>query len=284
MLRFDFLHYEKMTPEQIKEVEAIVNQKIRNNIPLEESRSIPIDEAKEAGATMLFGEKYGDTVRMITFDSDYSRELCGGCHVNSTGQLGFFKIVQESGIAAGVRRITAISSEAAENFIAQKLQSLEDINSLLKNPKDITKSILSLQEENKDLQKKLDKLVAGQAGDIKKTLVDKINNNNGVNFLAEKVDITDSKAVKTLIFNLEKEVGNAAFLLGLESNGKAQLMVMLSKSVVETKGWNAGNIIKEIASNINGGGGGQAFFATAGGSKPDGIEAALDAFRKMILG
>ena len=283
ILRFDFLHYEKMTAEQIKEVETIVNEKIRSNISLEEKRSIPIDEAKEAGATMLFGEKYGETVRMITFDPKFSRELCGGCHVSSTGQLGFFKIVSESGIAAGVRRITAISSEAAQTYISEQLGTLENISSLLKNPKDIAKSILSLQEENKELQKKIDQLVADQAGDIKKTLIDKVKNDKGVNFLAEKVELNDSKAVKTLIFNLEKEVGNAAFLIGLESNGKGQLMVILSKDVVETKGWHAGNIIKEIASNINGGGGGQAFFATAGGSKPEGINAAIEAFKNIIL-
>ncbi len=283
LLRFDFSHYEKLTPEQIREVETIVNKKIRSNIPLVERRSIPITEAQEAGAMMLFGEKYGDTVRMITFGSDYSIELCGGCHVDSTGQLGLFKIVQESGIAAGVRRITAISSEGAEQYMSEKLSELEQINELFKNPKDLSKSIIALQEENKELQKKIDQLVADQAGDIKKVLKDKINSESGFNFLAEKVDIGDSKAVKTLLFNLEKEIGNAAFLIGMESNGKAQLMVMLSKNIVEEKGWHAGNLVKEISKAINGGGGGQAFFASAGGTKPEGIEEAIALFKKRIL-
>ncbi len=283
LLRFDFSHYEKLTPEQIREVETIVNKKIRSNIPLVERRSIPITEAQEAGAMMLFGEKYGDTVRMITFGSDYSIELCGGCHVDSTGQLGLFKIVQESGIAAGVRRITAISSEGAEQYMSEKLSELEQINELFKNPKDLSKSIIALQEENKELQKKIDQLVADQAGDIKKVLKDKINSESGFNFLAEKVDIGDSKAVKTLLFNLEKETGNAAFLIGMESNGKAQLMVMLSKNIVEEKGWHAGKLVKEISKAINGGGGGQAFFASAGGTKPEGIEEAIALFKKQIL-
>ncbi len=283
LLRFDFSHYEKLTPEQIREVETIVNKKIRSNIPLVERRSIPITEAQEAGAMMLFGEKYGDTVRMITFGSDYSIELCGGCHVDSTGQLGLFKIVQESGIAAGVRRITAISSEGAEQYLSEKLFELEQINELFKNPKDLSKSIIALQEENKELQKKIDQLVADQAGDIKKVLKDKINSESGFNFLAEKVDIGDSKAVKTLLFNLEKETGNAAFLIGMESNGKAQLMVMLSKNIVEEKGWHAGKLVKEISKAINGGGGGQAFFASAGGTKPEGIEEAIALFKKRIL-
>ncbi len=283
LLRFDFSHYEKLTPEQIREVETIVNKKIRSNIPLVERRSIPITEAQEAGAMMLFGEKYGDTVRMITFGSDYSIELCGGCHVDSTGQLGLFKIVQESGIAAGVRRITAISSEGAEQYLSEKLSELEQINELFKNPKDLSKSIIALQEENKELQKKIDQLVADQAGDIKKVLKDKINSESGFNFLAEKVDIGDSKAVKTLLFNLEKETGNAAFLIGMESNGKAQLMVMLSKNIVEEKGWHAGKLVKEISKAINGGGGGQAFFASAGGTKPEGIEEAIALFKKQIL-
>ena len=283
LLRFDFSHFEKMTQEQIKEVESIVNSKIRSNIQLDERRSIPISEAQEAGAMMLFGEKYGDSVRMITFGSDYSVELCGGCHVDSTGQLGLFKIVQESGVAAGVRRITAISSEGAEKYLSEKLSELEHITGLFKNPKDLSKSIVALQDENKELQKKIDQLIADQAGDIKKILKDKISSDSGVNFLAEKVDISDSKAVKTLLFNLEKEVGNAAFLLGMESNGKAQLMIILSKNIVEEKGWHAGNLVKEVSKAINGGGGGQAFFASAGGTKPAGIDEALTAFKNIII-
>jgi len=280
--RFDFSHFEKMTPEQIKEVEGIVNDKIRSNIPLEESRSISIEEAKASGAMMLFGEKYGDKVRMITFDKNYSQELCGGCHVDNTGQIGFFKITQETGIAAGVRRITAITSEATEKYISEKIDELDALNVLLKNPKSLVQSIESLQNENRELKKKLDKLAGMQAGDLQKTLKDKVSVINGVNVIAEQVELTDSKAAKTLLFNLEKEIGNAAILLGLVSNDKPQLMVMISKNLVDEKGLHAGNFVKEIAKEINGGGGGQAFFATAGGSKAEGITSALNKFQDLL--
>ena len=282
MLRFDFSHFEKMTPEQIREVEGIVNEKIRENIPLEESRSIAIEEAKKSGAMMLFGEKYGDEVRMITFDKNYSVELCGGCHVSSTGEIGFFKITQETGIAAGVRRITAITSEATERYISQKIDELDALNALLKNPKDLLKSVTSLQEENKDLKKKLEKLMTSQVGDLKGDLMKKIESDAGYNFLSQKIPVADSKAAKTLLFNIEKEAGDGVYALGLESNGKAQLMLMISKSLVESKSWDAGKVIREIAKDINGGGGGQAFFATAGGSKVDGIDSALSKIKEQL--
>jgi len=281
-LRFDFSHFEKMTDDQIKEVETIVNQKIRENIQLDEKRSIGIEEAKEAGAMMLFGEKYGDKVRMITFQSGYSTELCGGCHVDSTASIGSFKITQETGIAAGVRRITAITSVATDSYYADKLSTLATISELMKNPRDLTKAITSMQEENRELQKKIDQLVASQAGDIKKDLKAKIKDVNGIKFLAERIDLTDSKAAKTLLFNLEKEVGNAAFLLALVANDKPQLMVICSKNIVEEKSLHAGNIVREIAAEINGGGGGQAFFATAGGSKAEGIESAISKFKALV--
>ena len=283
LLRFDFSHFEKMTEEQIKEVEQIVNEKIRANIPLEENRAMPIDEAKAAGAMMLFGEKYGDSVRMITFDKDYSRELCGGCHVDHTGQIGHFKIVSETGIAAGVRRITAITSLATEQYYSDKLAELSSIAALFKNPKDIASSVNELIDENKALKKQIEKLQSEKAGDIKGTLKDKIASENGYNFLSEQIELGDSKAAKSLLFGLEKEMGAGVYALGLESNGKPQLMIMISKSLVESKGWNAGNIVREVAKEINGGGGGQAFFATAGGSKSEGIPAALAKIKGLLI-
>ncbi len=281
-LRFDFSHFEKMTDEELTQVESMVNQKIRENIALKEDRHIPIDEAKEAGAMMLFGEKYGDHVRMITFDKQYSVELCGGCHVDYTGRIGSFKIIQETGVAAGVRRITAITSEEAEYYVNQRLDQYNNACALLKNPKDLTKAITSLQDENKELKKKLDKLVASQAGDLKSDLIKKIDNSAGYNLLAEKIPLSDSKAAKTLLFNLEKEAGSGVYLLGIEANEKAQLMLMVSKNLVEEKGWNAGNIIREVSKAINGGGGGQPFFATAGGSNIDGITAALSQLKDHL--
>jgi len=275
LLRFDFSHFDKMTDEQIKSVETIVNARIRQNIALQEDRSIPIAEAEAAGAMMLFGEKYGDTVRMITFDKDFSRELCGGCHVDNTGQIGFFKIISESGIAAGVRRITAITSEYAQQYLTEKLDELESIRSMFKNPKNVVGSVEDLHEENKKLKKQIEKLQAAKAGDLQGELKSKVKLVDGVNVLAERISISDSKTAKTLLYNLEKELGNGVYLFGLESNGKPQLMLMISKAIVESRGWHAGNIVKSIAKEINGGGGGQAFFATAGGSKAEGLEAAI---------
>ena len=282
LLRFDFSHFEKMSEDEIERVERIVNDKIRANIQLKEDRSIPIEEAKAAGAMMLFGEKYGDSVRMITFDSDYSVELCGGCHVDATGQIGYFKITSETGIAAGVRRVTAISSSHAEEYINDRLNTLSEIGKLFKNSKNILASVEALQEENKKLKKELDQVQQSKAGDIQGNLKEKVTQINGVNVLAEKLDLSDSKAAKTLLFNLEKEMGDAAFMIGIEANSKPQLMLMFSKSVIEKNNVHAGNMIREFASHINGGGGGQDFFASAGGAKAEGIKAALDAFKAAM--
>ncbi len=283
LLRFDFSHFEKLTDEEIQKIEQIVNQKIRQNIPLQEDRAISIDAAKEAGAMMLFGEKYGDTVRMITFDADYSRELCGGCHVDHTGQIGGFKITSESGVAAGVRRITALTSEATEQFYADKLAELTAIGGLFKNSKDLVRSISDLQDENKSLKKELEAFKLAQAGDIKGDLKGKVASEAGYNFLAEEVSLSDSKAAKTLLFELEREAGDGVYALGFVANDKPQLMVMISKALAEAKGWNAGNIIREISKDINGGGGGQAFFATAGGANTKGISSALSKIKALLV-
>ena len=282
LLRFDFSHFEKMTEDQLKEVETMVNQKIRANIPLEENRAMPIEEAKEAGAMMLFGEKYGDSVRMITFDKDYSRELCGGCHVDHTGQIGQFKIISESGIAAGVRRITAITAEATDQYYRDRLAELGAITSLFKNPKNIVNSVTDLQEENRLLKKQIEALQTAKAGNIKGDLKANIDSNDGYNFLSEKISLGDSKAAKSLLFELERENGSGVYALGFESKGKAQLMVIITKALAEEKGWNAGTIIREISKDINGGGGGQAFFATAGGSKPEGLDSALGKVKSLL--
>lgn len=278
LLRFDFSHFEKMSVEEIEQVETIVNQKIRENIKLGEDRDIPKEDAKAAGAMMLFGEKYGDSVRMITFDEDFSVELCGGCHVDSTGQIGQFKITSESGIAAGVRRITAITAEAADKFIKDELNELEAVRKLFKNPNNVLKQVSDLLSDNKDLQKELDKLKNAQAGNLKGDIIAKAQDKGAYKFITEKLSISDSKAAKTLIYNIEKEVGDAIILFGLESNGKAQLMLLISKALVESQELDAGSLIREIAQHINGRGGGQAFFATAGGANPSGIDNALAAF------
>ncbi len=279
--RFDFSHFQKMSDEEIASVEKITNQKIRENIKLGEHRSISIEEAKDAGAMMLFGEKYGDYVRMITFDPDYSRELCGGCHVDFTGKIGLLKITSESGIAAGVRRIEAVTADAAEKYVNHKLSELDEVKALFKSPQSPATSVADLQEENKLLKKELEKLMVLKAGNVKGDLIANAKTISDTKVIAARVDL-DSKSAKTLAHNIEKEIGNGVVLLGLESEGKAQLMLLISKELTESKGWNAGTMIRELSKEINGGGGGQAFFATAGGSKADGLETAINKLETLL--
>jgi len=281
-LRFDFSHFQRMSEEELKQVEDMVNEKIRENIALEEERNVPIDEAKASGAMMLFGEKYGEQVRIITFDRDFSRELCGGTHVNATGEIGLFKIVSESAVAAGIRRLEAITAERASEHINQKINELEEIRQMLKNPKEVAKSVASLQEENKQLKKEVEKLRAAQATALKGDLKQQMEDINGVNFLATKLPLDDSNAIKTLAFQLEEETGNAFIVFGAEVNGKAQLTAMVSKGLVDSHGLNAGNIVRELAKEIKGGGGGQPFFATAGGKDVTGIDRALAKAREVL--
>ncbi len=281
-LRFDFSHFQKLTAEEIHQVETIVNQRIRENIVLKEDRNIAIDDAKSAGAMMLFGEKYGETVRMITFNEDFSIELCGGCHVPATGHIGLFKIKSESAIAAGVRRIEAITSEAAEAFVNEEISTLNAVRSQFKNQKDIVAQIAQLHEQNKNLQKELEKFQVEKAMQLKTELIEKCKEQNGIKYIAERINLPDAKLVKTLLFNLEKELGEVLIVAGFEAKGKANLMVMASKSLTENKDIHAGNIIKQIASHINGGGGGQASFASAGGTKLDGIDEALKAVKNQF--
>ena len=282
-LRFDFSHFAKMTDEELAKIETMVNQKIRENIPLEESRSIPISEAQAAGAMMLFGEKYGDQVRMITFGGDYSRELCGGCHVNATGQIGYFKITSENAVAAGVRRIEAVTAIAAEKFINNELSELNKIRSLFKNPTRTAENVNALQEENKNLKKEVEKMLAAQAGGLKDDLKNKMEAIKGVNFIAANLPIGDSKAIKTLAYQLEKELGDAMIVFGATINGKPQLTVAISEELTKEKDLHAGNIIRELAKEIKGGGGGQAFFATAGGSDLTGLDRAISQARTLVV-
>ena len=282
-LRFDFSHFQKMEEAEIAQIEAIVNQKIRENIPLEEERFMPIEEAKAAGATMLFGEKYGEKVRMITFDENFSRELCGGTHVPSTGQIGLFKITAETAVAAGIRRIEAITADKAEAHVNRELEELNGIRQLFKNPKNALKQVESLQAENKALRKELDKIMTQQAGAIKDQLKQKVTAIGNAQFLSARVPLNDSNAIKTLAYQLEKELSNAVIVFGAEINGKPQLMVAIDKALTGGEnGLHAGNIIRELAKEIRGGGGGQPFFATAGGSDLSGLDRALLKAKEMI--
>jgi alanyl-tRNA synthetase len=282
-MRFDFSHYDAMTDEEVSRVEKLVNEKIRKNIPLLEQRDVPIAEARTSGAMMLFGEKYGDAVRIITFDPDFSSELCGGTHVKHTGELGFCKIIAEGGVAAGIRRIEAVTGEGALAYVDERLASLAEIRALVKGSSNPVKSVTDLQDDNRALKKELEKMQSAAAGNIKGDLEKAFETINGVNFLAAKVPLTDAAAIKSLAFQLTGENPNSFVLLGSEADGKALLTLALSKDLADKGKLNAGTMIRGLAKHIKGGGGGQPFFATAGGKDPGGLAAALAA-AKVLLG
>ena len=280
-LRFDFTHFAKMTREEIAQVESIVNAKIRENIGLKEDRAVPVAEAKARGAMALFGEKYGDLVRMITFDPGFSVELCGGTHVPATGQIGLFKIVSEGAIAAGIRRIEAITAGKAEEYWNSRELILEGISEVLKHPKDLIKGIHHLLDENADLKRQVTELGKLKLQQLKEEFAGQVQHYNGVNFLTAKVDM-DGETVKNLAYELNASIPDLFLVLATEAEGKATLTVMLSENLVKERKLNAGNIIRELAKEIQGGGGGQAHIATAGGKNPGGIPAALEKARGFI--
>ena len=282
-LRFDFSHFQKLTPQEIRKVETLVNDKIRENVPLSEVRNMPIEEAKKLGAMMLFGEKYGENVRVITFDENFSQELCGGTHVQATGEIGQFKILSETAVAAGIRRIEAVTARHAEEFLASEIAQLHQIREQLKGANDPAKAIEVLQEENKALKKQVEQLIAAQASTLKGELKKQVQEVKGVNFLAAKLPLHDASAIKTLAYQLESELTNACIVFGAEVNGKPQLIVVISRNLTENgSALHAGNMIRELAKEIQGGGGGQSFFATAGGNDLNGLDAAIARAKTLI--
>ena len=281
-LRFDFSHFAKVTDEELAQIEAIVNQKVRENIPLKEERSVVYAEAITSGVTALFGEKYGEYVRVITFDDEFSKELCGGTHVKATGQIGFFKIISESAVAAGVRRIEAITGIAAEDYIIAQNKLVQQLKELLKNPKDISKSVESLLEENSKLKKEIEKSVLEKSAGLKNELAEKAEQINGINFIAQKVQLPNADAIKNLAYQLKDIVSDLFLVLAAEFDGKPSLTVMIAENLVKEKGLNAGNIVRELAKEIKGGGGGQPFFATAGGSDVSGLDKALEKAKSFV--
>ncbi|QJP34819.1 alanine--tRNA ligase [Nonlabens sp. Ci31] len=279
-LRFDFSHFSKVSAEELAEIENFVNARIREQLPLEENRSNTYDQAMEEGAIGLFGEKYGDVVRTIKFGE--SQELCGGTHVNNTADIWHFKITSESAVASGIRRIEAISSDAVKDFFTEQSKKFEEIKSILKNPtKNPAESIAVLQDENASLKKEIEQLLKAKAGNLKGDLIASATSINGVNFIATKTDL-DAKSVKELAFDIEKEMENLFLIIGADNGDKATLTVILSKDIIEDKGLDAGKIVQELGKHIQGGGGGQAHFATAGGKNPAGIDTALVAAKEMI--
>lgn len=280
-LRFDFSHFSKVTDEEIAAIETIVNNKIRENIA-GDIKEMAIDSARKLGAMALFGEKYGDTVRVVTFDKNYSIELCGGTHVPFTGQIGLFKIVSESAVAAGIRRIEAITSVKAEEFINNQLRLVNEVKHLLKNPKDIVKSLNNIIEENSELQKQIDSLLRDKVKKLKAELITKRQTVNSINFIAEKIELDSTDAIKNLSFEMRSQIDNLVLVLGADVKGKPSLSVIISDNLVKEKNLNAGVIIRDIAKEIQGSGGGQPFYATAGGTNSEGILKALERARTLI--
>ena len=272
-LRFDFSHFSKVTTDELREVENFVNARIRENLVLEEQRGIPYDQAINEGAIALFGEKYGDAVRTIRFGK--SMELCGGTHVNTTGEIWHCKITSEGAVASGIRRIEAITSDAAKDYFTAETEAYNQVKATLKGNQDPVKTIISLQDENAALKKQLEALVKEKALNLSDDLAKDFEEINGVSFLAKKVDL-DAGSIKDLAFKLGQNKDNVFILFGTEQNGKALLSCYISKELVALKNLNAGTVVRELGKHIQGGGGGQPFFATAGGKNPAGIEKALE--------
>jgi alanyl-tRNA synthetase len=279
-LRFDFSHFSKVTDEQLKAVENFVNARIEGKLDLEEHRSVPMEQAVSDGAMALFGEKYGDVVRTIRFGN--SIELCGGTHVKNTADIWHFKIKSEGAVASGIRRIEAITNDAAKEFYVRNNASFERLKLALNNSSDPVKSLNDLKSENSKLKKQIESLLKDKAASMKGNLKQDVEEINGVHFLAKRVDL-DATGIKDLSFEIGQEFDNAVLLFGTEQQGKALLSCYVSKGLVASKGFNAGTIVRELGRYIEGGGGGQPFYATAGGKNPAGLKTALEKAKSYLL-
>ncbi|WP_316766557.1 alanine--tRNA ligase [Pedobacter frigiditerrae] len=280
-LRFDFSHFAKISEDDLAEIEYIVNQRIRANIKLKEQRNVPYDEAINSGVTALFGEKYGDFVRVITFDDHFSKELCGGTHVKATGQIGYFKIVSESAVAAGVRRIEAITADKAEQFIVNQSKELHQLKNILKGAQNISAAVQALIDENTKLKKEVEKSILAKAGDMKQDIAAKAENINGINFIATQVDLPNAEAVKNLAFEVKALVPDLYLVLTTLIDDKPGITVMISENIISDN-LNAAKIVRELGKEIQGGGGGQPFYATAGGKNAAGLAQVLEKAKSFI--
>ena len=279
-LRFDFSHFQKMTDEEIRKTEQIVNQLIRSDYALQEYRDMPINEAKAMGAKALFGEKYGDKVRVIKFGD--SMELCGGTHISSTGKIGFFKIVSESAIAAGIRRIEAVTSDNAEKFIFEQVDTIATIKELLKNPVNLTKQVEQLVADNAKLQKQLEAFEKQQTQQVAKELLKETETKNNISLIVKEISVANANALKDIVFGVKNSLSSFIVVLAANVDGKANVCVAVSQDVIDDYKLTAQELIKLMAKEIAGGGGGQPFFATAGGKNPQGISAALQLIKNKI--
>ena len=268
-LRFDFSHFSKLSPKELALIEQKVNKQIREANSLIEERNIPMEIAKKKGAIMLFGEKYGDSVRVIQFGN--SIELCGGIHVSNSANIGNFKITSESSISSGIRRIEAVSDDKADEVINNKLNEYESISELLKHPQELFSAVEMLQSNNQTLQKKLDSYNLIRLKEVKKQLLSTVKELDSFSIIEEQLDLSADE-MKQIIFEIKAETKSLVILLSSKQNNKPFISLMISEDLVKSKNWNAGLIIRELAKEIKGGGGGQPFFATAGGSDVNGLE------------
>jgi alanyl-tRNA synthetase len=279
-LRFDFSHYQKVSEEELIKVQRIVNKLIRENITCEEFRKVPMVQAQQMGAIALFGEKYGEEVRVIKFGE--SIELCGGVHVPSTGQIGMFHILSESAISAGVRRIEAITADKVEELMENTVSTLKQVKHLLNNPSDPTQSIQEIMDKNSELNKQLEGYARNEAMLVKDELKSKIEKFGDINVISQIVSIENNQIIKDICFQLKNEISNLFLVLGSTVGGKANLTIMISENLVKDRNLNAGNIIRNAAKAIQGGGGGQPFYATAGGNDPSGLKKAFEIAKESI--
>jgi len=280
--RFDFSHFAKLTAQELEAIEQTVNHKIRENVSVV-IKTMPKEEAVKMGAMALFGEKYGDVVRVVIMDPDYSIELCGGCHVGHTGELGLFKIKQETAVAAGVRRIEGVSGKAAEDYIAENFKELNGIKELLKNPKDPVKTIAGFQEENALLHKKIESLQARQLVAIRNELMKQDEIINNISFIGAIVEVPNADALKKLCFDFRNNLHDHVVVLCANIGGKANVAIGISETVVKARSLHAGKIIKEqVSPIIEGGGGGQPTLATAGGQNHNRFEDVISGIKALL--
>lgn len=280
-LRFDFAHFQKVSEEELAHVATIVNRKIRENMNIEENREMPYAKAIESGAMALFGEKYGDVVRTIKFGN--SLELCGGTHVKATGQIGFFKILNESSIAAGVRRIEAVTGTKAEDFINQQSALIKELQNMFKNPANLKKNIENLVKENSSMNKQFQKLKSSIMAIEKRNIIDSAQDIKDIKLIATKVKTSVADQLKDLAYMIKNDVNEETIsILGGEVKGKPQLAILISEKLVKEYDFNAGAIVREAAKRMQGGGGGQPFFATAGGKNLDGLDTAIEEAATII--
>jgi len=273
-LRFDFSHFQKVTDDELLKIQRLVNSMIRQNLKAEVVNQLPMSKAQEMGAIALFGEKYGDEVRVVKFG--HSVELCGGTHAEATGQIGMFQITSESAISAGVRRIEAITGKKVEALMEESTSIIKQVKQLLNNPKNLSGSVQEVLDNNRELQKQLDGLAKKEAMGLKDELKNSVEKIGDINVLTAIVPLNDAQLIKDLAFQLKGEIDNLFLVLGANLDGKANLTVMISDQLVKERGLDAGKIIRVAAKAIQGGGGGQPFYATAGGRNVDGLQEALE--------